>query len=259
MKLLIDKNLVERRFSRAVKSYDREAVVQQDIVDHLRHLMPRELPSGDILEVGCGTGLLTRELVEQYPSHSIILNDLSPMMLHTALRYTSSCSEGASNLLEGDAEDINWPDSLAMVASSSCIQWWNHQNAFFKKSREALVKGGSLLFSTFGPKQMVEARIVLEKGLHYSSLKEIRKTLQELGFYDIKLFEKETTLYFESLLKLLKHMQLTGVNATGTSPVLTKGTLQKLENRYRAAFCASQGADAPLPLTYHSIWGYCKK
>lgn len=65
-KRMINKQLITRRFSRAVESYNREAVAQKQIAyrmsDMLNHYLPR--PCGRILEIGSGTGFLTRRLME---------------------------------------------------------------------------------------------------------------------------------------------------------------------------------------------------
>ena len=64
-KHMINKQLITRRFSRAVESYNREAVAQKQIAyrmsDMLNHYLPR--PCGRILEIGSGTGFLTRRSV----------------------------------------------------------------------------------------------------------------------------------------------------------------------------------------------------
>ena len=77
---MINKQLITRRFSRAVESYNREAVVQKQIAyrmsDMLNHYLPR--PCGRILEIGSGTGFLTRRLMET-------------CLLYTSCLMTSVC------------------------------------------------------------------------------------------------------------------------------------------------------------------------
>ena len=77
-KRMINKQLITRRFSRAVESYNREAVVQKQIAyrmsDMLNHYLPR--PCGRILEIGSGTGFLTRRLMETLHPEKLVLNDI---------------------------------------------------------------------------------------------------------------------------------------------------------------------------------------
>ena len=88
---MINKQLITRRFSRAVESYNREAVVQKQIAyrmsDMLNHYLPR--PCGRILEIGSGTGFLTRRLMETLHPEKLVLNDICQEMSTCCLLYTS--------------------------------------------------------------------------------------------------------------------------------------------------------------------------
>ena len=81
-KHMINKQLITRRFSRAVESYNREAVAQKQIAyrmsDMLNHYLPR--PCGRILEIGSGTGFLTRRLMETLHPEKLVLNDICQEM-----------------------------------------------------------------------------------------------------------------------------------------------------------------------------------
>ena len=81
-KRMINKQLITRRFSRAVESYNREAVAQKQIAyrmsDMLNHYLPR--PCGRILEIGSGTGFLTRRLMETLHPEKLVLNDICQEM-----------------------------------------------------------------------------------------------------------------------------------------------------------------------------------
>ena len=65
--LLVDKRLVRQRFGCSATTYNDNASVQRTIAEHLCKKLP-DRPLGDILEVGSGSGLLTRELLKRRPS-----------------------------------------------------------------------------------------------------------------------------------------------------------------------------------------------
>ena len=76
-----DKETISRRFARALETYEGEAFVQRDIAEHMAQLTRRyaRLPIGcRILEFGCGTGLYSRLLLEQFSPVRLLLNDLCP-------------------------------------------------------------------------------------------------------------------------------------------------------------------------------------
>ena len=75
----IDKAHVALRFARAGQSYSEHAVVQKQIAVHLAGLMAKHLPShefSEVLEIGCGSGNLTDQLLEQFRIKKLLLNDL---------------------------------------------------------------------------------------------------------------------------------------------------------------------------------------
>ena len=74
----INKEEVEQRFRRSRVSYNDNARVQKMVVDRM---VPMILSSVErvpekILEIGCGTGLLTSQLQRTFPSDGLYLNDL---------------------------------------------------------------------------------------------------------------------------------------------------------------------------------------
>lgn len=247
----IDKQLVQRRFANALHTYDKEASVQQQIVRHIAELLPASLPDGAIFEVGCGTGFLSRVLAERYPLYPLLLNDLCPEVEESLEVY--------SEFIPGDAELLNWHNDLAMVASSSCIQWWHQPLGFFSKAYDALKRGGVLLFSTFGPEQMHELKTIFPPAtLSYDTVSVLQEAMEQAGFRHISIRREQTTLYFDSFLLLLKHLKQTGVNGIRQEENLTPGKMREMEEAYRKAF-ANETNNFKLPLTYDAIWGRAEK
>ena len=120
---LIDKSLVQARFSSATKTYDEEAEVQRMIGAQLWDLLRRERPalSGEILEVGPGTGVFTSFYIDSLGDVDwLYLMDLTPQQVripaHINMQY-----------IQGDAEmDIRHvpSGSLDAIVSNCAIQWF---------------------------------------------------------------------------------------------------------------------------------------
>ena len=72
-----DKQLLKKRFAATFRQYDSLAVVQQEICGQLDEMIGRICPGriGRAMEVGCGTGFLTRYLLRRYPDAEWIVND----------------------------------------------------------------------------------------------------------------------------------------------------------------------------------------
>ena len=68
------------RFGARANDYERHADLQRSIADRLALLLP-PLDAPRVLELGCGTGLLSRHLLAQYPDGNFVFTDLAKTML----------------------------------------------------------------------------------------------------------------------------------------------------------------------------------
>ena len=66
-------------FNKKFDTYDENAIVQKKVASHLIELI-KEIKNDrnsfeSILEIGCGTGIFTRDFLNNYSPNRIILND----------------------------------------------------------------------------------------------------------------------------------------------------------------------------------------
>lgn len=105
---------ISRAFSKASHTYQKDAVVQEMMAQELIKLM-KESPLLDkchfnrVLEVGCGSGKLTRHLINQYAPQELCLNDLSQSMLETAREHIPAAT-GMRVLTSSNQHEISSPD-----------------------------------------------------------------------------------------------------------------------------------------------------
>lgn len=245
----LDKAIIARHFARSRDTYDTEAVVQEEIARQLCQMVTPTHDKGTVLEVGCGTGLLSRLLLDKLPESYFIFNDLSPEM-EGALREKVG-NEG--DFLAGDAEAIPWARGCRLVVSASCIQWWSDPLGFFRKAMCALEDGGEVVFSTFLPDNLHELRAVSGVGLGYPSEEEIREGMVEAGLREVELRTYRRTLHFPTLTDLLRHLKRSGTNGVSTREVWTPGRVRTMEQHYRERLNLS--SNTSLPLTYSGLLG----
>ena len=248
----INKRVIERQFRRSMDSYDDHAVVQQRVATRLLALLAGELttPPSRILELGCGTGLLTRLVAGRFPGAVLHVNDIVPEMCRrTALRHGLP----ETSILPGDAEDIPLPGQYDLILSASTFQWFTRPTDTLRRFRDHLSDNGLLAFSTFGRDNLLEIRELTHRGLPYRDREEMHAMLAPL--FDI-LEEKEEhhRLLFPTPLDALHHLKRTGVNASVPPVPWTRGRLALFADRYRALF----GQQGGVPLTYHVQYYICK-
>ena len=119
----IDRNRVHAAFHCHAAEYETYASVQRQVVARLLALLERERPAPrSALDIGCGTGMLLRELARRFPDATLAGIDLAPGMVAAAVEALAG--HGRPELRHGDAEQLPFPDgSFDLVVSTSTFQW----------------------------------------------------------------------------------------------------------------------------------------
>ena len=244
--LINDENLINS-FSKHAKSYDRYAQLQKSMAERMASLLPIPLPDY-VLEIGSGTGLFTRHLLTQ-PIRQLILNDIAPGMLEI-LNNSLSLPKN-TKIISGNAEHIDF-ENMDLICANAVFQWFRKPQETLKKLNQALKGKGKLIFSTFGPRTLVEFREAasLVSPINLYTNETWTKMIHNSGFA-IKNCDVEIRKIFSpSTLTLLKNLQ-----QIGAAPIrmLKTGGLRKLIRDYDSKFSTSQGVYATWELYYFSL------
>ena len=197
---------LKSRFEKAMDKYDANAAVQTHMAHKLINAICRYGNEFDkILELGSGTGILTRETAAHINYKTYYANDLiekSKEYLDKILpRYT---------FISGNAQDIQLPERMNLILSNALFQWF--KNIDFLHLADMLEKDGLLAFTTFSPENFREIREITGLSLEYKSVDEIKNAMS-LSFEILHIEEYTEVLQFATVLELLAHMKNTGVNA----------------------------------------------
>ena len=247
----IDKLKVAQRFEKAAQSYTQHAVVQKQICQNLIGLIQEHLSEKSldrVFEIGCGSGNLSHLLMQNFQIKQLFLNDLYPEVQ----QYFSESKK--LQWLIGDIEQLDLPQSLDLIASSSALQWICDLDAIFKKCSDALTQHGYLCFSTFGQQNLKEIKALTGQGLDYLSIESIQQKLQQ-NFEILHLSENIETLTFQNPKEVLQHLKATGVTATASQHRWSKQSLQQFYQDYLQFSELDQNGQRHYQLSYHPI--YC--
>jgi malonyl-ACP O-methyltransferase BioC len=251
---LTDKALVAQRFCRSVDTYEDAAVVQRVMSAELVWRLERVVGEswiGRVLELGCGTGLLTRQLVERFRVAELTINDLAAELVEIAAHKVRSCSDVRVQRCVGDMELVSLPGCQDLVVSCAALQWSADPPRMIARMLEALRPGGLLAVATFGPDNVREAGELIGLSLPYLALSSL---VGEVGRGAEVLFQHEThtTLCFASALQALQHLKRTGANALEARS-WTPRRLREFCERYEARCQVAGEAAGQVALTYHPL------
>jgi trans-aconitate 2-methyltransferase len=108
-----------------------------------RALLERLDLRGDetVLDAGCGSGGITRELIERVPDGSVIGVDASPSMIEQARAALGD----AATCQVGDLLELKLEQPVDVVFSSATFHWITDHDRLFTRLFAALRPGGRLL------------------------------------------------------------------------------------------------------------------
>lgn len=212
-RLFIDKDRVRSRFAASAATYTEKALAQHRIAAALfRRFRQNTSPAaleGNILEVGCGDGTLTRLYAPLVHPLSVVrlwdlASDKAPEGAPANAVYERCDAETAVRRLP--------TASQAVIFSASTIQWFNSPAAFMRQCRRVLIPGGYLVLSTFVRGNLEEITGVTGAGLSLPMADGWRRMVppgMELIVCDVA----SEILTFDEPRQVLEHLRDTGVNA----------------------------------------------
>lgn len=152
---------VAASFGTRAESYELHAGLQRAVADRLAHLLP-ELESPRVLELGCGTGLFSRHLIDRYPQGSFVLTDVAPAMIAECRRNLAPARPARVSFEVMDAGEAGGHAGLDLIVSSMTLHWLAAPAAALERLRRFLAPNGVLLYATLGQDSFAEWRSVLQ-------------------------------------------------------------------------------------------------
>jgi malonyl-ACP O-methyltransferase BioC len=234
----VDYKHIKKQFEKSMNNYDENAVVQ-DLMASKMIIEVKTFSNNfeNVLELGCGTGLLTKRIAKNINFTNFYANDLVEKSKSHIAKFVQN-----ANFIGGNALKIKMQKKMDLIISNAMFQWFDNPEKAFGIFKTNLAQGGILAFSTFAPTNFKELTEITGLTLKYKSKEEIEKALISLGFeilYSEAFYEE---MKFKTPLELLAHLKLTGVNSLSEKT----WTVKKIKD-----FCDKFSKRYPQPkLTY---------
>jgi len=242
----IDKELVKNRFRDSLKDYNSSALVQKKMaVELVNKLNETNSSFQRVFEIGCGTGILTKEIYKNLNLSEFFCNDLSDEPFDFVKPFCK-----IENFRTFDGEDTEmYPEDLDLIVSGAVFQWFENLPQYLRKVSQKLHKNGLIAFSTFGGDQYSEIREVTGNCLKYYTKEELLNSVSSK--YELLLFTQwKEVMNFSSVKEIMSHIKSTGVSGVGLKTT-KKMPLSQFRKTYREKFLKN----GVLPLTYNpQIW-----
>lgn len=259
----LDRPEIRASFDRASATYEAAAVLQAQVADELlSRLEPFNFKPGVVLDLGAGTGRMTRALKKRYRRALVVALDLAPGMLREARRHQQLLRR--FERVCGDAMRLPIADaSVDVVVSSLMLQWCHPPDAAFAEIRRVLKPGGLFAFSTLGPDTLKELRSAWAEAdgaehaynhvNHFTDMHDVGDAVVRAGLSEPVLDVDRVRLTYEDALALMRDLKSIGAhNVTAGRPrgLVGRARLQRMQNAYE-----SFRRDGRLPATYEVVYG----
>jgi ubiquinone/menaquinone biosynthesis C-methylase UbiE len=153
--------------------------VQDAVVTALRVTAP-----GRVIDVGCGTGLLTARLVHELPAATVVGCDFSHGMLVQARARAEAVA-----WVQGDAQRLPFRDASAdAIVSTEAFHWFPDQRRALDEFFRVLVPGGRLLVALVNtPNEAVRTLVrmgsrIVGQPFDWPTRDEMRALCESAGF-----------------------------------------------------------------------------
>lgn len=256
----IDKIVLSNRFGASSNSYENVTPVQETMGLRLLTQVQHMMSGGNvhkILELGCGTGRLTRRLAEIYPEAVIVAVDISPEMIaHARKQYPQA------HYVVADAEDyvFELQQEFDLIISNATIQWFEKLEATLKKTKSLLAPGGLLAIATFGERTFIELVTAFNQAYDLNRMQRRSHVVTMPSVEDLRsilpgaiLIEANFYSTFKDARAFMKSIKDAGaVNSLSNRQAIPKAILSSMMSIYNDTY--RQHETGNVLATYHSCY-----
>lgn len=189
-------------FGKNFSTYDENAIIQKKVAENLTNFISKKFNKqkfDKVIELGCGTGIFTREFLKKFEINEIDLNDcFNTRDYFKEINYKNFICDDMNEAIIKNYD---------IVISSSSFQWIEDLEKLIESISK---KSEKLAFSIYIDGNLKEITEHFGVGLKYKKIEDILIILKKY-FKNIEYYSEEKTLNFSSPIEALRHLKRTGV------------------------------------------------
>ena len=249
------KEQITRGFDAAAEEYDEHASLQRDIAKRLiASLEPWRdiIPSGPIIELGCGTGFVTKGLLDLYPKRQIEAIDLSNSMIERCRRKFPDKDNLSFQVADAEQPSHTEPH-YALSIAGYMAHWLKDPARSLAQWLEATQPGGLLLASFPANESFPEwKRHCRELGLPFTgnSLPDVEEMVVKMsvGPSQVDYYEDTVKQTFNSALDFFQQLRQVGASTQLEGRSLSKRERTLLIDHW------DQSTTGAVTVSYHIVF-----
>ena len=221
---------ISSNFAKQSQSYNQTARAQKFAADRLANRITSQITNsspGNVLEVGCGSGLLSKHLIDIFPEHTIYFLDPAQDMValcrkqfpeKTALQFVHSTIE--DYFIDSDFSQNEYKS----IVSSFVLHWLFDLKLVLGQLLKKLAPAGKLFFSvpvagSFSQWQNICTQLNIPfTGNVLPRAEDIKSAIND-GQGILEYEEYTYNIEFQNSLQFFQHMKLLGANTRKFMPV----------------------------------------
>lgn len=190
-------------FNKHYNVYEKYSLAQKQVAKNLLNYMGKsnifDTQINSIFEIGCGTGIFTKEYRKYFLHSDLILNDIFDVR-----EFIKDIDYNI--FIQENIEELDIPKS-DLVVSSSVFQWIKDKDSLIRNIAE---NTDNLCFSSYVSGNLIEIKNHFNISLDYLNIEEFKEILKKY-FSSVKSYSETIKLDFEDPMSVLKHLKYTGV------------------------------------------------
>ncbi|CAN2325582.1 malonyl-ACP O-methyltransferase BioC [Fusobacterium sp. oral taxon C10] len=215
-------------FNKHYNVYEKYSLAQKQVAKNLLDYMGKsnifDTQINSIFEIGCGTGIFTKEYRKYFLHSDLILNDIFDVR-----EFIKNIDYNI--FIQENIEELDIPKS-DLVVSSSVFQWIKDKDSLIRNIAE---NTDNLCFSSYVSGNLIEIKNHFDISLDYLNIEEFKEILKKY-FSSVKSYSETIKLDFEAPMSVLKHLKYTGVTGFQKTSISKIKTFKDNILTYKVAY-----------------------